>query len=101
MTEAGRCTVSLPHSPVGAVLEQCQREHEVDHHPGRQQPYPLLPSSGLGENGVHKVEIHDLGQLAQMPRRVDPRCHLRGRRDDRLLLQRKHSEGMGLIGDVR
>ncbi len=77
-----------PHRPVGAALEQGHRKHEIDHHPGGQQPPPLLPRAGLLQGRVHQRGVHGLRQLAQMPRREHPRPGPGLRRDGRLLLQR-------------
>lgn len=70
------------------MLEQGQREHEVDHDPGGQQTGTLLDRARLLGDRVNQVKVHDLGQLAQMSRRVDTFGYRDLAGDDTLVGQR-------------
>ena len=52
------------HLPVAAVPapEQPQRQHEVHHQPGRQQPAPLLPDPGRSHRRIHQLRCENPGQ---------------------------------------
>jgi site-specific DNA recombinase len=40
---------------VGLPAEQRHRQHQVDHHPGGQQPMPPLPPARLGDHPIHQL----------------------------------------------
>jgi hypothetical protein len=45
-------------------------KHEVHHDVRREQPHPLLLDTGVLQDRVDQLGVDDLGQLAQMARRV-------------------------------
>jgi hypothetical protein len=47
---------------VGLPTNQRQRQHQVDHHPGRQQPVPPLPPTRLVDHPVHQLWWERRGQ---------------------------------------
>ena len=68
------------HPPVAAVRapEQPQRQHEVHHQPGRQQPATQLPGVGRVHHPIHQLRRERPGQrphrhpVGQPPLRRDP-----------------------------
>lgn len=48
--------------------EQTPGQDQVDRHPGREQPDPLLGAAGRGEDLVDHLEGYEPGQLTQMAR---------------------------------
>jgi hypothetical protein len=58
----------LPDQGIAEFSEQASGQDQVDRHPGREQPDPLLGTAGRGENLVDHLEGYEPGQLAQMAR---------------------------------
>jgi hypothetical protein len=62
-----------PYLRIAEFGEQAAGQHQVHHHPGWQQPYPLLDAARRGEDLIDHLERDELGQLAQVTRRERPR----------------------------
>ena len=64
--QPGKALRQLPHDLfVRVAVKQGQREHEVNRHPGGQQPFPLLPPAGLREHVLDQLARDQPGQHAQ------------------------------------
>jgi hypothetical protein len=87
----------VPHRPVGAALEQRQREHEVDHDPGGQQAQSAFPGLGLLQYRVDQREVDHLGQLTHVPGREHAWGCSNRAGDDRLLVQRDSRRSSCLV----
>lgn len=48
------------------ALEEDESEHEVHHHPRRQQPHAPLTRACFLEDGVNQPRVNDLRQLPQV-----------------------------------
>ena len=56
-----------PHGQVAALLEQCGRQQQVDHHPGGKLAQPLLDGATLGQDRIDHLERHDLRHSPRWP----------------------------------
>ncbi|MED7828375.1 hypothetical protein VXC91_42580 [Streptomyces chiangmaiensis] len=53
------------------ALEEDKGEHEVHHHPRRQQPHASFACARLFEDRVDQLRVDDLRQLPQVPGNVN------------------------------
>lgn len=78
------------------TAEQAQREDEVDHRPGRQQPSATLAAAGQLHDLVHQLRTDLLGQHAEpnaLAKSLLPWCHLPVQRDRPALSDgRRHAD---------
>ena len=78
--QPGKALHQFPHDLlIRIAVKQCEREHEIDHGPGRQQPFPLLPAPRLREHVLDQLPRDEPGQHAQR----DPVRQRRPSRDRR------------------
>lgn len=77
-----------PYRLVGGSLEEGVGQPEVHHDARREQPQPLLPGTSVLQDRVDQLGVDDLGQLAQMDRRVHVQGCRAGPYADRILRQR-------------